>query len=199
MKQSYGLFAASRNTHITKAGKSKIILCTSATKNIVCRWNECSFAHDIREQNVDPARMLLYNIILDKKEANRVLSKQDIDDIYVLCETCSGCLMGTCQGGLNCRNGAYRPTFKICRNDLNHCCINKSVELLPDRKLIAELFPEIELEDNYYGCLNGHHLSTRGIKSDTSEMQKISHKEIEDIEWSSESDFEIDIDDIDKI
>ena len=166
--------------------KIKLILCTSATKNIDCKWLECSFAHDIKEQNIESIRMNLYKIILDKNYSNYVLTDNDIHNLYVLCDICSGCIMGNCQGGLNCRNGAFRPSFKICRNDLNHCCINKKIEILPDRKLISTLFPQIEMEEYYYGCINGHHLSSRGVKIDTSEMEKIFHKELKDIEWLSE-------------
>ena len=179
---------------LPKKDKTKIILCTSTAKNTECKWVECSFAHDINEQNIDPIRKHLYQLIFDKQSVGTVLSDDDVNKFYVLCDTCSGCLIGLCQGGLNCRNGAYCPSFRVCRNDLNHCCLNKQIEILPDRKLIEKILPEFQLEEKYYGCINGHHLSCRGIKSDTSEMEKITHKELEDIQWSSGDDSEFDLD-----
>lgn len=155
---------------IDKKIKEKKMLCISVLKSQTtinidsCIYgNKCSYAHSILDQRIETKREEYYKIIFNKHNTIKSINKELFKELNVLCDVCDECYNNVCQGGLNCKKGVYRPYFKICRNDFYGNCINTLMEINIDRTLIQTLFPSISLEDHYLGCINGHHLSERGI------------------------------------
>ncbi len=150
--------------------KEKKMLCISILKsqsniNIEsCMYgNKCSYAHSILDQRIETKREEYYKIMFDKNNTIKNINKDLFKELNILCDICDECYNDVCQGGLNCKKGVYRKYFKICRNDFYGNCINTLTEINIDRTLIKTILPSITLEDHYLGCINGHHLSERGI------------------------------------
>lgn len=153
-----------------RKSKEKKMLCISTLKSQSsesCVYgNKCSYAHSIIDQRIDNKREEYYKIIFNKNNKTKKISKEMAKELHVLSEICDECFNDICQGGLNCKKGICKPYFRICRNDFYGNCINTLTEINVDRTLIKTILPSIELEDYYLGCINGHHLSERGIKQE---------------------------------
>jgi hypothetical protein len=100
----------------------KRVLCYKMLKDGDCPYgHNCRFAHGIAEQNVDPTRKRIYNII-DKIETVKNLDPKDdselYDNLFKLTRLCQKCKDGICTGGLNCREGSHLDKYHICKRDL---------------------------------------------------------------------------------
>lgn len=150
-------------THSNK----KRLLCHSIINNEECPYkNFCTYAHNLSEQNIDLDKKTVYQIILDKNLLN-YLNDTNIFDIYKNLlhniNVCDTCLNKKCTGGYNCRNGIFSESLKVCRNDiLTGNCLNKIINIPIDVNILEKI-NNIELLENYEGCINGHHLSIRGL------------------------------------
>jgi hypothetical protein len=147
----------------------KRLLCYSTIHQAPCPYQKkCTYAHSLLEQKIDDERYFLYQIILDANLMNFFsFTDPKTEELYktLLFSThvCDKCTVSKCTGGYNCRNGIFDLTLKICRNDLmTGECLNKINKI----NVISSILNKIEnitVPPSYDGCINGHHLSTRGL------------------------------------
>jgi hypothetical protein len=145
----------------------KKILCTSKFLENKCKYDKkCIYAHSLYEQNLEFDRKKAYEIILDDKLKNQCKLFNLSDDFYrdfiFYTNYCENCKISKCLGGLNCRYGVCNYYFKICKNDLlSGDCINNTKNILIPDNLNKSL--KYERSESYISCVNGHHLTTRGL------------------------------------
>lgn len=156
-----------RPTHCNE----KRLICFSIINNEKCCYGtNCKYAHSLREQIIDEDKKFVYQIILDKKLMDFFsLTNPKTEELYknllFLSRTCENCKNKKCTGGFNCRNGVCDFSLKLCKNDLQSGgCINKIINIDVDHSIIDKLnFNEFEQCHIYEGCINGHHLTKRGL------------------------------------
>jgi len=145
----------------------KRLLCNSVINKGECLYKDyCTYAHTLGDQNIDADKKIVYQIILDKNLMN-YQHNINIVEIYKnllryikLCENCNA---NTCTGGYNCRNGIFTKSLQICRNDLlTGNCLNKTMNIIIDDAIFKKI-NNIQISEVYIGCINGHHLSNRGL------------------------------------
>lgn len=148
----------------------KRLLCYSLINDEDCIYhNNCTYAHSLGEQIIDDDKLYTYKIILDKNLMNFFsLDNPKTNEIYknLLSQTrcCKSCLKNKCTGGFNCRNGVCLKNLKLCKNDLlTGECLNNVVEIQMEEELINKIAGDLETPDVYYGCINGHHLTSRTL------------------------------------
>lgn len=147
----------------------KRLLCNTVLLHTKCKYNAtCKYAHSLSEQVIDYERELLCKIILDKNlfDYNKSTTSKT-NEIYTnlkhFTTMCEYCQLGKCTGGFNCKYGANDSSLKLCKNDLyTGECLNKII-LLNIPNFILNKIKDIEPSDVYKGCINGHHLSDRGM------------------------------------
>lgn len=114
---------------------NKKILC----KNIItigsCNYgNKCHFAHSIDDQKLDHVRLLAYNAIrfdTDLSNYNRHLHINFYETLLILTKICDNCILNKCSGGYNCKFGACRTEYQVCKSDLQFGrCINENCILI---------------------------------------------------------------------
>lgn len=151
--------------------QKKRLICFSVINKTKCNYQEkCIYAHSLEEQYVDEDKFFFYQIVLDKNLMNFFsLTNPKTDDIYqclfLFTQICNKCLTNKCTGGFNCRNGICHPSLKICRNDfLTGQCSNNIVKIEIDNRIIHK-FEKNEFTrcNEYTGCSNGHHLTSRNL------------------------------------
>lgn len=172
--------------------EQKRILCYSFLDNSECQYqNNCIYAHTLKEQLLLPERDIMYktvfendlngfpavinelltndenNITIDEIKNRDFLFNPISDERYtqliLLTNTCDSCKERKCPGGLNCRNGAYDISFKICRNDLLLGeCLNPETNLQIPKEYL-EIAGVKNPPEQFIGCINGHHLTKRGL------------------------------------
>src|SRR5579872_2524743 len=147
----------------------KRLLCYSTIHQAPCPYQKkCTYAHNLLEQKIDDERYFLYQIILDAKLMNFFsFTNPKTEELYktLLFSThvCDKCTASKCTGGYNCRNGIFDLTLKICRNDLmTGECLNKINKINVNPSILNKI-GNISIPQSYDGCINGHHLSTRGL------------------------------------
>lgn len=147
---------------------NKRLLCNTVLLNIKCKYNNsCKYAHSLEDQIIDYERDLLYKIILDKNlfGCNNITPKSN--EIYInlknFTNICESCLNNKCTGGYNCKYGVNHPSLKLCKNDLfTGQCLNKVIDItIPT--FVLDKIHDVEKLDLYSGCINGLHLSDRGM------------------------------------
>lgn len=144
----------------------KKLMCRSMTAHKYCsRMHDCSYAHNLEEQQLDPAKLLAIQLMLDR---NHEYPIDQIDRIYPeflsMSRLCEGCHNHDCTGGYNCRNGACHQELLVCCDDI----VNKSCTqpIIKDAKL-----PEIAKRFYTDGaipcnkCAKGYHLTSGGVLS----------------------------------
>lgn len=154
-----------RPTH----SNEKRLICFSIINDEPCAYGgNCTYAHSLREQRVDPDKNFIYQIILDKDLMNFFsMTNPKTDEIYkqllFMTHVCESCTANKCTGGYNCRHGVNDPCLKICKNDLlTGQCLNKIIDVHVDNNI----FHKIHRDGNpvvYKGCINGHHLTERKL------------------------------------
>lgn len=152
-----------RPTH----SNEKRLVCFSIINNESCIYGyNCTYAHSLDEQIVDPDKKFIYEIVLDQTLMNFFsITNPKTDEIYkqllFLTHLCEKCVGKKCTGGYNCRNGVCNPSLKLCKNDLlTGECLNKVVEIEIDPLTLKKIKVD---KCVYRGCINGHHLTDRGL------------------------------------
>lgn len=149
----------------------KRLICYSTINNEKCCYGEnCTYSHSLENQMIDEDRKFIYQVTLDKHLMNFFsLVNPKTEEIYrnllSMTNLCENCRNKKCTGGFNCRNGVCDFSLKICRNDLlTGGCLNKIIDICTDPVIVDKLrSDEFILDDHYQGCLNGHHLTKRGL------------------------------------
>lgn len=148
---------------------NKRLLCNTVLSNTKCRYNStCKYAHSLKDQIIDFDKEFLFKIILDKNLSNynnQITPKNN--EIYTnlkhFTTVCDLCINNKCTGGFNCKYGVNHFSLKLCKNDLlTGACLNKIVDIILPQ-FILDKFKDIECINTYVGCLNGHHLTDRGM------------------------------------
>jgi len=101
----------------------KKILCYNIISGKKCNYNnKCLYAHNLSEQNIDPIRVIAYDIIKDNTKdlsnINLIENNKLYETLCQLTKVCTSCEKKMCSGGYNCRNGAISRDLKICYDDL---------------------------------------------------------------------------------
>lgn len=149
----------------------KRLICYSIINNEACCYGgNCTYSHSLNDQMIDEDRKFIYQVTLDKNLMNFFsLTNPKTEEIYrnllPLTNLCENCRNKKCTGGFNCRNGVCDFSLKICRNDLlTGGCLNKIIDIPIDSAIVDKLkSDEFVIDDHYQGCLNGHHLTKRGL------------------------------------
>ena len=105
---------------------NKKILCNSYIDKTKCEYkNKCTFAHNLSEQYIYPARKAAYEIIKSKKMLDTdTLDKKILDELRILSLVCDKCINNRCVGGYNCSRGAISPAYQVCYNNLMYKSCN---------------------------------------------------------------------------
>ena len=147
----------------------KRLVCYSIINGSECQYGKnCTYAHRQEDQIIDEDRLSVYRIILDKnlRDFNNISDQKKLflyTQLLFCSNTCEQCINMKCPGGFNCRNGTNTHDLKICKNDfLTGECLNKKCEITI-HKNITDKITNINKADNYEGCINGHHLTQRGL------------------------------------
>lgn len=156
-----------RPTHCNE----KRLMCYSIINNSECGYgSKCAYAHSMDDQIIDEDRLFVYQILLDKNLMHFFsMTNPKTNEIYkhllFLTNICNQCIKKTCTGGYNCKHGVCDSTLKLCKNDLyTGECINKTIDISVQQNIINKIRShDFEACDYYKGCINGHHLSTRGL------------------------------------
>jgi hypothetical protein len=160
---------------------TKNLLCFSIFKKIKCVYGDkCTYAHSLNEQNINPIRYLAYSIIMGNKlELLNEENKEDIyNELFILCNLCKKCIFGFCTGGINCKNGVFAKSLKICKNDfLTGECIQNTEYVQCDN--YPDFFPDIEPKI-IKKCCNGIHTSNYGITP----FYKYKNSKIYDVQYN---------------
>lgn len=153
----------------------KRLLCFSINNGTECVYNKkCNYAHSLSEQIVDDDKYFIYQILLDKNLMNffsmtNPKTDENYKQLLLMTKVCDRCITtdknNGCTGGYNCRNGVCLPCLKICKNDLlTGQCLNPIININIDDSITTKFESGDFVKcDQYEGCLNGHHLSTRGL------------------------------------
>lgn len=146
----------------------KRLICYSVVNNTDCTHGDnCTYAHSLDDQKIDTDRLDCYQIILSKDLTN--LPSNIIDNIYrsllFATSVCDLCIKNKCTGGYNCRNGVCYVSMKVCKSNLlSGDCMNiETTKQIPINIIDKITSDSFKLADNYIGCVNGHHLTTRGL------------------------------------
>lgn len=100
----------------------KRVLCYSYVTRGECPYGiKCVYAHSIKEQNIDPLRKKVYDILNNNIPLNDIDFVHD-NELYKtflqLTRTCYGCENNMCVGGYNCKKGAINLEHTICYDDM---------------------------------------------------------------------------------
>jgi len=113
------------NTEIIKDNKNlKKILCYNIITNNVCNYgNKCLYAHTLTDQNIDRKRKIAYDIIINKKNLDKINLKINYNlytTLLELTKVCELCINNKCTGGYNCKYGSCLKKYCICLKDINY-------------------------------------------------------------------------------
>lgn len=167
------------NTHIQTISvpyrptfcNKKRLICFSVMSDSTCIYDtKCTYAHSLDEQVIDEEKFFIYQIILDKDLMNFISmtnpkTEENFKQLLLFTKVCEKCSNNKCTGGFNCRNGVCLSSLKICKNDLlTGQCSNPVYSITIDDNILNKFGKnEFHRCSNYLGCMNGHHLTTRGL------------------------------------
>lgn len=170
--------------------KNRLICFSSINKKECTYGKDCIYAHSLEEQHIDFDKLFSYQIILDENLMDYYsITNPNMINIYrkimILTNICDSALANKCSGGYNCKYGTHAQCLKVCKNDfLMGDCLNKIIRINID-PVINKKITNIKLCQEYIGCINGHHLTSRGFvpyykfsheKEKQSRNKFISHK-----------------------
>lgn len=137
------------------------LICYSIIKDLPCKWgNNCTYAHNRKEQTIYDDRLKIYVKILSDKIDD--VTDNEYKLMMFLTNLCDNCVRSKCAGEYNCRNGANDKFLKVCNNDLiTGDCMNKIINIEKNDEITNKI--KINTNVNYIGCVNGHHLTSRGL------------------------------------
>lgn len=155
----------------SKTFNEKRLICFSVINKEECNYGQyCTYAHNLNEQVIDKDKLFMYRIVLDSKLNNYQESGKCVDvilrDLLFMTHVCKNCVKSNCTGGFNCRSGVCDPFLKLCKNDLlTGECVNSIINITPNHDIINKLVGDnFEPCTEYKGCINGHHLTSRGLQ-----------------------------------
>jgi hypothetical protein len=100
------------------------MLCQNVIKDGSCSYgNKCMYAHTLDEQNIDPPRKQVWNILLSTNSLESIdLQKnyqlyQCLEQLTKLCKQCD---KNECIGGYNCDHGVFSEKYQVCQRDLDY-------------------------------------------------------------------------------
>ena len=111
-----------------KENHKKILCHNMISSGKCCYGDKCLYAHDFKEQKLEPIREKAYNILSNKnlKNLNIYQDKELYKTLLILSHVCENCINNKCTGGYNCKYGSCKKDFVICSYDLNNKnCDNK--------------------------------------------------------------------------
>jgi hypothetical protein len=113
----------------------KKVLCNNIINNGMCNYdNKCLYAHSIAEQNIEPIRKIVYDMIIkggNLSGINLQKNKELYRNLFQLTKLCDACSNGKCPGGYNCKFGANKKEHQLCAQDLvSGNCIDTNCELI---------------------------------------------------------------------
>jgi len=104
--------------------KKKKVLCQNMVNYNSCSYgNKCSYAHSLDEQKIDENRKRAYDIVKGKNDLSNIDLHTDnmlYTNLLVLTKLCNKCVNKQCTGGYNCKFGAIKKEYVICKRDLNY-------------------------------------------------------------------------------
>lgn len=138
----------------------KKILCFSLLRNQPCDYHDkCSYAHSLEDQTIEFDRKQIIGIILRSDDLSK-LTDSTYKQLMILSYYCKKCKTNKCTGGFNCKHGTNCDDLKICKKDLlTGDCENENTKIIINQPVL-----KVMTKDGYDGCVNGHHLTTRGLK-----------------------------------
>lgn len=102
--------------------KNKNILCLNILNNRYCPYkNNCTFAHGLVNQTIDPMRNKIFNMIdydIDLSDVDFINNMEIYNSMLKLTKLCHKCANNTCIGGYNCKFGSCVKKYQICYDDL---------------------------------------------------------------------------------
>jgi hypothetical protein len=147
----------------------KRLLCFSVINGQNCIYrNKCTYAHNLEEQIIDIDRKFVYQIILDNSLMEFFsITNPKTDEIYksllLMTQVCDTCYESKCTGGYNCKYGVFDTSLKLCKNDIMMGeCVNNIHAIAIDPIIFLKI-DGITQPTQYQGCVNGHHLTSRGF------------------------------------
>lgn len=100
----------------------KKVLCFNILNRLDCPYeNDCIYAHNLSEQNIEKIREEAYNIIrgdFNLSGLDLVNNKHLTKNLIALTKLCNGCCTGSCPGGYNCKYGVFSKSNQICYDDM---------------------------------------------------------------------------------
>ena len=127
-KNSFNKFKDNKDNKFDKIKKynQKKILCQNyITYNSCTYGNKCSYAHNLNEQNIDPLRKQILDLITNQSDLSYItknLKQYKIltNELLIFTKLCEQCILHKCIGGYNCKNGSCKKEYLICYEDLNY-------------------------------------------------------------------------------
>jgi len=149
------------NTPYTKEQISgRKLLCRLMTAHKYCnRGPDCAYAHTLREQELEPGRLIAIRMMLD---CSLACPEDQIDLVYhealSMCRLCDSCVKKECTGGYNCYNGACHRDLLVCCDDIfaGSCENELYQDSLP--KVASRFFQE-DIQPRMR-CISGYHLTS---------------------------------------
>ena len=149
--------------------KKHRLICFSSINGKECKYGtDCIYSHSLEDQHIDIDKLFAYQIVLDKKLMEYYsISNSNMINIYkkimILTNYCESANYKKCTGGYNCKYGTHNQCLKVCKNDfLMGDCRNKIIKIDIDNAIYDKII-NIDPSDEYFGCINGHHIANRGF------------------------------------
>jgi hypothetical protein len=102
----------------------KKILCQNIVFNGECKYGDnCSYAHNLSDQNISSRRKNAYSIIkgdFDLSNINLEENEELYRTLLELTRYCKNCNNNQCIGGYNCKSGSCSKKYCVCINDIKY-------------------------------------------------------------------------------
>jgi len=138
------------NLKIKKYNQKKM-LCQNYVSNYECKYqNKCLYAHDIKEQNIDPHRKKTLELLENNDDLSYIDLKSNTNNILLrelltYTKMCDMCVLKKCTGGYNCKYGCCDEKYLICYDDLcyNHCENNNCKKIHLSKRKLKPIYQKI--------------------------------------------------------
>jgi hypothetical protein len=165
------------NDKLKKYNQKKILCQNFITYNSCIYEDKCSYAHNLNEQNIDPFRKQILDIITGTQDLEYLTKdlhqfKLITKELLIFTKLCDNCIINKCIGGYNCKNGSCKKDFLLCYEDLNYgsCKNNLCVKIHLSKRNMKPLQNQLYYTFNNYTSTfpqlmnkNGGHLEYKNI------------------------------------